>query len=517
MEVVGGSAGEQRFRFTHSAAWHGAHADFNRVVEGGDPGQLVELLEWGCPYHAPALLALSELAGLTNEAQRCADLLERALHSFESAWHPALAGALAAGSARMDGRAPENAPFFDALFRHAALLGRKGCVRTALEVCKLLLCLDASDPRGALCCVDYFALRAGQAPWLLRFAHRFRGDGALPSLPGFAFSLPLAAWGEAGGEAGAAAAAADERLRAALLLHPAAAAALVQRLASVNALALDGEWAAALGAAPFAGAAAAAAASASLERLTELFVERHAPLWRPLAAQAWLKAAMLRCAEEAATPAGRAAAADWALLRAQAFPPGEPNAFAHLQPAAFSDAPPRQLPAENNPFLAANRRPAEAAGGELRLEELMAGLPPQQRQQLQRIMEEEAAARAQRDAPAAGEGPAGAGAAAAGANPLRLFLETLFRPDAAAARAARPRPPPGAEGLLHEEGDSEDSFSGDEEEWDGAAQAAAGGGGAAEFEDVPQAWQEEWAEMRAAAVGNQVQEPVLDEEWDAPD
>jgi hypothetical protein len=80
-----------------------------------------------------------------------------------------------------------------------------------------------------------------------------------------------------------------------------------------------------------------------------------------------------------------------------------------------------------------------------------------------------------------------------------------------------PGPPPGAEGLLHEEGDSEDSFSGDEEEWDGAAQAAAGGGGAAEFEDVPQAWQEEWAEMRASAVGDQVQEPVLDEELDAPD
>ena len=29
------------------------------------------------------------------------------------------------------------------------------------QVCKLLLCLDGSDPQGALLCIDYYALRAG--------------------------------------------------------------------------------------------------------------------------------------------------------------------------------------------------------------------------------------------------------------------------------------------------------------------------------------------------------------------
>ena len=127
------------------------------------------------------------------------------------------------------------------MFRHINLLGRKGCVRTALECCKarpgcalslaapsltprpfaqMLLCLDPSDPRGVLCCVDYFALRAGEAAWLLRFGDGFGGDGSLPTFPGWAFSLALAAWqleADTGGSAAASlptdAPRAGERLR----------------------------------------------------------------------------------------------------------------------------------------------------------------------------------------------------------------------------------------------------------------------------------------------------------------
>ena len=48
-------------------------------------------------------------------------------------------------------------------------LSRRGLHRTALEVCKLLLALNVDDPLGALCTVDYLALRAGrwaaEGPW----------------------------------------------------------------------------------------------------------------------------------------------------------------------------------------------------------------------------------------------------------------------------------------------------------------------------------------------------------------
>jgi hypothetical protein len=67
----------------------------------------------------------------------------------------------------------------------------------------------------------------------------------------------------------------------------------------------------------------------------------------------------LKRGAEAAVAAGTAAAADWALLRAQAFPSGAPDAYAHLITSEFGDAATRALPPEDNPFLAP-RRPRAA-------------------------------------------------------------------------------------------------------------------------------------------------------------
>lgn len=46
--------------------------------------------------------------------------------------------------------------------RYMQGLSRRGLHRTALECCKLLLGLDSDDPLGALCTIDYLALRAGR-------------------------------------------------------------------------------------------------------------------------------------------------------------------------------------------------------------------------------------------------------------------------------------------------------------------------------------------------------------------
>lgn len=46
--------------------------------------------------------------------------------------------------------------------RYMQSLSRRGLHRTALEVCKLLLALDSDDPLGAVCTIDYLALRAGR-------------------------------------------------------------------------------------------------------------------------------------------------------------------------------------------------------------------------------------------------------------------------------------------------------------------------------------------------------------------
>lgn len=121
------------------------------------------------------------------------------------------------------------------------MIGRKGCVRSALECCKLLLSLDERDPQGALFQLDFFALRAGQLEWLLAFLPQRKGGGAM-SMPSAVYSYALAALflrqAVDGGERNdpeqlerARAALAETTgvegtMRHALLLHPAARALL---------------------------------------------------------------------------------------------------------------------------------------------------------------------------------------------------------------------------------------------------------------------------------------------------
>lgn len=479
------------FCYTRSTAWHAAQAQYNMCVNSGDPHRLLDLLHLR-PYHVGALLQLSELYAYTNEPARSADMLERALYALEIAWHPSFAGALRSGTARMDGSLPENAPFFDALFRHINLLGRKGCVRTALECCKLVLGLDPRDPKGILQCIDYYALRADEHAWLSRFGPSYR-EGSLCSLPGTAFSLALAMWSEHKRSPSEQNSEPDARLHDAMLLHPLAFVRLIQNLTASNALSMDGEWSTILASPPFAGAHTGG--SATLDHLTDLFVERHHALWRPVAVQAWMKACALAVVQDAS------AHDSWALLRQQAFPPDRANAYGHLLVSQFSDAAVRALPPEDNPFLRPPP-PREVQDMDVLLGDLMAHMAPEQQGQLEEALADVAAA----------------GNADAQRNALRVFLEGLFRP---AAAAGAPPAPEGAEGVLHEPGDSDDERDTDwqddanPEDWQHDANPD-GSDGSDSFEDIPEEWRAEWEAMQNGR--RPPEEPrAAQPDWNAPD
>jgi len=152
------------------------------------------------PYHIDSLLTLAELYRQMGESQRSADLLERCLYALECAWHPWFN--VTTGRCRLDFGWNPNKSLFVSLFKHMQHLDRRGCHRTALEVCKLLLSLDSDDPMGALFCIDYFAVRADQYQWLQRLVHEYGADRSLSLLPSFSLSLALAQFHiESGGSA----------------------------------------------------------------------------------------------------------------------------------------------------------------------------------------------------------------------------------------------------------------------------------------------------------------------------
>ncbi|KAG9140044.1 hypothetical protein Leryth_010561 [Lithospermum erythrorhizon] len=84
-----------------------------------------------------------------------------------------------------------NRPFFTTLFMHIKNMDRRGCNRSALEICKLLLSLDSDDPVGSMFCIDYYALRAEEYAWLERFSEEYNNDTSLWLFPNFSYSLAI--------------------------------------------------------------------------------------------------------------------------------------------------------------------------------------------------------------------------------------------------------------------------------------------------------------------------------------
>ena len=133
---------------------------------------------------------MSELLKQTGDFQRAADFIERALLAFESGWHREFDWKY--GNSRLLHKHVENRELFYALFRHIQMLGRRGCCRTGLECCKLLLSFDYSDPVFVIGMIDYYALRSKQYSFLLDFIDQF--PKIPPMLPNLHFSKALAAF-----------------------------------------------------------------------------------------------------------------------------------------------------------------------------------------------------------------------------------------------------------------------------------------------------------------------------------
>jgi hypothetical protein len=64
-------------------------------------------------------------------------LIERALYSIQQTFHPLFS--ITRGECRLEYRIQENRSFFISLFKHIIYIGERGCTRTALEFCKVLL------------------------------------------------------------------------------------------------------------------------------------------------------------------------------------------------------------------------------------------------------------------------------------------------------------------------------------------------------------------------------------------
>lgn len=268
--------GYSYFAFEHTPSYQAIQFKFLDAVESMDPNNISGILSvYG--YHIDSLLQLSEVCKMAEDHQMAAELVERALYCFECSFHPLFN--VTQGKSRMEYKNAENRPFFLALFHHLKFVGQKGCYRTALELCKLLLSLSPDeDPLCVLLMMDFYALHSGEYDFLIRLYDEWEAHKNLSQLPNFAFSIALAHFHRS--KVTNCVATADELIQKALMNFPSALMALLDKCA----IALD----AAMMNHPFFGIASQASESIGLKQLIALFVGRTFSEWKDPEVADWL-------------------------------------------------------------------------------------------------------------------------------------------------------------------------------------------------------------------------------------
>ncbi|KAG0724450.1 Transcription factor 25 [Chionoecetes opilio] len=190
MGVAEATQGCQAFKYVHSQTYQQCQFRFLDAVESLNPENIMMLLNQE-PFHVDTLLQVSEIFRLGDDSAMAAQLIERALFILESVSHPLFN--ITTGGCRLHYQQQENRSLFIALFRHTLNVGQKGCYRTALELCKLLLNLSPDeDPLAVTLMIDFYALRAQEYSWMVAFYDTYEPTKNLSQLPNFSFSVPLA-------------------------------------------------------------------------------------------------------------------------------------------------------------------------------------------------------------------------------------------------------------------------------------------------------------------------------------
>ncbi|MQL94199.1 hypothetical protein Taro_026857 [Colocasia esculenta] len=343
MELLESKNGTHYFRYVHTSSVMHAQEAFEAARATHDLNAIASILARH-PYHVEALLTFAEVFKFSGEHQSSADAIAKCLYALECAWHPLFSPLQ--GNCRLKYTHDTNKPLFQALFCHMNNMERRGCHRSALEVCKLLLSLDSDDPMGALFCIDYVALRAQEFEWLEQFVEEYQSDSSLWLFPNFSYSLAVCRFylerdaAMKGLVVQSEKATANDLMKQALMLHPLVFKKLVDK-----APLKDQAWTQILSNSFF---RSAQAGNPSLEHLISIYIERNYIMWRLPELQGLLKEAALQVVESLKRDGSEAR--DWACVRKEAFS-SEKNEYSHLLISDFSDVVPTLPPEEIRHFM----------------------------------------------------------------------------------------------------------------------------------------------------------------------
>ncbi|CAN6994184.1 unnamed protein product [Brassica rapa subsp. trilocularis] len=357
MDFLETKDGYNYFRYTHSSSYEQAQRAFQAAQNLHDLNGVASVLI-NNPYHIDSLITMADYFKFAGDHQMSADAIGKCLYGLERAWHPMFTPFN--GTSRLKYSHDANKPFFTALFAHMRNMDRRGCHRSALEVCKLLLSLDTDNPVGALFCVDYFALRAEEYAWLEEFSEEYQSENSLWLFPNFSYSLAIArVYLEKTEESSldSSKSSSLDLMMQALKLHPTVLKKLVDKVPLK-----DQAWGKMLKHYYF---RSDQSKNPSLDHLISIYVERNYLIWRLPDVQKLLKSAAELVIKQLDDK--ESDAEDFLSVKEEAFP-AKHNEYSHLSIHDFSDSVPT-LPPDNlqnfvaDPRMGGGEQVAAGGGG----------------------------------------------------------------------------------------------------------------------------------------------------------
>uniref|UniRef100_A0AC35GXK2 Transcription factor 25 n=2 Tax=Panagrolaimus sp. PS1159 TaxID=55785 RepID=A0AC35GXK2_9BILA len=177
--------GIKYYRFEHNNGYQEAQQMFWDIAQ--IPGAEFQAILESSRFHVDTLLILAEQVAQHDDARESRNLTEFAIYICESAF-PNGFETLSAYT-RLDYNWRENRAFFLLLFKHLKFLTKRRCFLIALNVAKLILLKDPSDPLGMHLLVDSLALKSGQYQFLLDYYEHFKLSHHIDSLPNMMYSI----------------------------------------------------------------------------------------------------------------------------------------------------------------------------------------------------------------------------------------------------------------------------------------------------------------------------------------
>ncbi|CAH0578026.1 unnamed protein product [Chrysodeixis includens] len=154
------------FIFNHSEDYQNMHRKFLSTYPPAQPTTLLLYLDRARKrMHVEALLEIADILLRMKEIAVGNEIIENVVTFLQYVAHPLFK--LTATNVRLEYKYLENRPFHVVMLKYICILMNKACYRTALEIAKMLLLLDPSDPLALLNILDVLALGAREYEWLI--------------------------------------------------------------------------------------------------------------------------------------------------------------------------------------------------------------------------------------------------------------------------------------------------------------------------------------------------------------